>query len=98
MPIYEHECEACNHIWEDLFSLNDPVPEECPNCKEKGKVKRLLSWCRGKVELTGREHIEQCRRDAQKIKNDALHKENELANLMGEDKYHQIMSQSKKGP
>lgn len=96
MPIYEHECEACHHVWEDLFSLHDPIPEECPNCKEKGKIKRLLSWCRGRVELTGREHIEKCRQDAQKIKADALSKENELANLMGESKYHEIMSKKKK--
>jgi putative FmdB family regulatory protein len=96
MPVYEHKCEACNHVWEDLFSsYKSPVPEECPECKAKGKIKRLLSWCRGKVELTGREHIEQCRRDAQKIKGDALNKENELANLMGEDTYHQIMSKPK---
>ncbi len=95
MPIYEHECEACHHIWEDLFSLHDPVPEQCPECNTKGKVKRLLSWCRGKVELTGRELQQQLKQDAQKIKKDALHKENELANLVGEDKYNRAMSKEK---
>ena len=98
MPIYEHECEACGHVWEDLFSsYKSPVPEECPECKKKGKIVRLLSWCTGKVDLTGHELQQQLKQDAQKIKGEALNDENKLANLMGEDKYHNIMSGDKKG-
>ena len=99
MPIYEHKCEACDHVWEDLFKVSDPIPEECPKCAEQGKVIRLLSWCSGKVELTGQELCQQLKQDAKKIKGEALGNENKLANLMGEDKYHQIMStpKAKKG-
>ena len=42
MPVYEYECEKCNHQFEYMrFTSRDPLPE-CPNCKNK-KVKRVLS-------------------------------------------------------
>ena len=92
MPIYEHQCEKCNHIWEDLFSSwRSPVPEECPNCKEKGHIKRLTSWCSGKVEYPfgSKEHVASLKEDARKIKQQAKNDENLRANIIGEDRYHQ---------
>jgi putative FmdB family regulatory protein len=56
MPTYEHKCSACEHEWEDIYSMRDPVPTVCPNCKVEGQVKRLISVPgKGNVELTGRD-------------------------------------------
>lgn len=89
MPIYEHKCEACNHIWEDWFSsYKTPIPDECPECKVKGKIIRLVSWCSGKVELTGRELVQSLRADGKKLSKEARNNENLAANLVGEGKYH----------
>ncbi len=93
MPTYEHQCEKCGHIWEDLFSsYKSPVPEECPECKEVGCIKRLVSWCSGTVELTGREFSDKLRSDTQKLKQEARSNENLRANLIGEDKYNKQCS------
>ena len=40
MPIYEYKCEKCDHIFEELLSIDSKNPE-CPNCKSK--TKRLFS-------------------------------------------------------
>ena len=89
MPCYEHECEACGHVWEDLFSSHkSPVPEECPECKVKGKVKRLMSWASGTVELTGHERTMKAYNEGKAIARDAKKNENVLANIVGEEKYH----------
>ena len=42
MPIYEYECEACNHKHEALQKINDPVLTDCPNCGESS-LKKLIS-------------------------------------------------------
>jgi putative FmdB family regulatory protein len=89
VPVYEHKCNECGHVWEDLFdSWRSPVPEECPECKVKGKIERLLSWCSGTVELSGRELIQKLKGDGQKMAQESETNENLAANLVGEDKYH----------
>ncbi len=58
MPIYEFMCEGCEHEWEDLISSwKSPLPEKCPECGKK-KVKKLISWCSGTVELSGKEYAD----------------------------------------
>ena len=89
MPIYEHKCDACSFEWEDIFKLSDPVPVECPSCKQAGQVKRLMSMCAGRVELTGREHVQKLYAEGKKIKEEAKTNENLLANLVGESKYNE---------
>src|SRR6185312_9238736 len=42
MPLYEYECEACNHRFERIQKFSDPLVETCPKCG-KGPVRRLLS-------------------------------------------------------
>lgn len=32
MPIYEYECQQCHHRFEELQRVNDPAPEQCPEC------------------------------------------------------------------
>lgn len=89
MPIYEHKCEDCNYEWEDLYKLSDPVPEECPECHIKGKVKRLISWASGVVELTGRDLVKKLKTDAKKEASKMT--ENQKANFVGEDKYQAVV-------
>ena len=88
MPIYEHRCNACQHEWEDLFKLSDEIPDECPECHEKGQIERLLSWCSGKVELTGHELKQHLVSEGRKIRKEANKNETLAANIIGEDKYH----------
>jgi putative FmdB family regulatory protein len=43
MPIYEFECTACDHQFEDLVSLSaDLTKIKCPSCGKK-KARKLLS-------------------------------------------------------
>ena len=88
MPTYEHKCEACDFEWEDIFKMSDPLPEECPDCKVKGKIKRLISISSVKVELSGRELVEKLRADGKKIAKKSATDENLRANIVGEDSYH----------
>lgn len=32
MPIYEFQCAACGHRFDELMRLSDPDPTECPSC------------------------------------------------------------------
>lgn len=52
MPIFQYECEACEKSFEEIFyefgHENDIV--DCPTCKKKDKVRKLLSVpARGRV-------------------------------------------------
>ena len=41
MPLYEYQCEACDHRFEKIQKFSDPLVEICPKCG--GRVKKLLS-------------------------------------------------------
>ena len=43
MPIYEYGCEVCGHTFERLQKVSDEPVRDCPECDEKGKVKKLIS-------------------------------------------------------
>lgn len=92
MPTYEHKCEACEHEWDQIYGMNDPVPTVCPKCNVEGKVKRLISWSSGRAELTGRDLTEKLWADGKKLAREARTNENLRANIMGEDKYHKATS------
>jgi len=32
MPIYEFQCNACGHRFDELMRMSDPDPTECPKC------------------------------------------------------------------
>jgi putative FmdB family regulatory protein len=34
MPLYEYECEACGHRFEQIQKFSDPPLERCPKCGE----------------------------------------------------------------
>jgi len=42
MPLYEYQCDACQHRFEKIQKFSDPPVDVCPNCG-KGPVKKLLS-------------------------------------------------------
>lgn len=42
MPVYEYECSACSHRFEEWQKINDKPVKVCPKCKAH-KVDRLIS-------------------------------------------------------
>lgn len=42
MPLYEYECKACHHRFEQIQKFSDPLVRKCPKCGKK-KVEKLLS-------------------------------------------------------
>ena len=42
MPIYEYQCDACNHKQEVIQGINDPELKDCPKCG-KPELRRLIS-------------------------------------------------------
>lgn len=91
MPTYEFQCEDCKHEWEVYQSMSAPNPDECPSCKVKDKVKKLISLgSKGVVELYGQDLVDKIRADAKKTKEEAAKDEKVYANLLGEDKYQSI--------
>jgi putative FmdB family regulatory protein len=42
MPIFEFECESCQHRFEELRRASDTTLPECPVCRAE-KVKKLVS-------------------------------------------------------
>jgi len=41
MPLYEYQCESCNHRFERIQKYVDPPIDTCPNCG--GKTRKLFS-------------------------------------------------------
>jgi putative FmdB family regulatory protein len=42
MPVYEYECKACGHLFEEWQKMSDEPVKICPKCNEK-QVERLIS-------------------------------------------------------
>ena len=42
MPIYEYQCNNCNHKIEVLQKISDDPLAECPSCRQQ-KLKKLVS-------------------------------------------------------
>ena len=42
MPIYEYQCDACNHKFEILQKISDGVLTQCPSCKQE-KLRKMVS-------------------------------------------------------
>ena len=94
MPTYEffHASDDCKHEWEEYLSIKAPDPEECPKCKAKGNIIRLISGGsgRGIVELTGQDLVDKVKADTKQLKKDMHAKESVYSNLLGSDKYQQL--------
>jgi putative FmdB family regulatory protein len=41
MPIYEYQCQHCNHQFELRQKFSDPAASECPKCG--GAVQKMIS-------------------------------------------------------
>ena len=41
MPLYEYQCEACEHRFEKIQKYSDPHADVCPKCG--GAVRKLVS-------------------------------------------------------
>ena len=41
MPLYEYECESCQHRFERIQKFSDPLADVCPECD--GPVRKLVS-------------------------------------------------------
>jgi putative FmdB family regulatory protein len=41
MPIYEYQCDRCQHNFEVMQKMSDPAPSECPHCKAKEVSKKM---------------------------------------------------------
>ncbi|PCJ47868.1 MAG: transcriptional regulator [Gammaproteobacteria bacterium] len=52
MPIYEYKCKACEHKFDKLQKINDPVLKDCPDCGESELVK-LVSAAGFRLKGTG---------------------------------------------
>tara|TARA_B110000467_G_C18308220_1_gene476173 strand:+ start:153 stop:419 length:267 start_codon:yes stop_codon:yes gene_type:complete len=45
MPLYDFECEKCNHFYEEFHTIANmdiPLSVPCPFCKETGNVIRIV--------------------------------------------------------
>ncbi|GAB4391479.1 MAG: hypothetical protein Tsb005_01480 [Gammaproteobacteria bacterium] len=42
MPIYEYQCTACGHEFDELQSVSEPALTECPQC-HKATLTKLVS-------------------------------------------------------
>ena len=42
MPVYEYQCAACSHEFEEWQKIKDPPVKTCPKCG-KDEVQRLIS-------------------------------------------------------
>lgn len=84
MPTYLHICNACQQEFEDTYSIHAEIPNVCPNCKAEGQIKRLISGgCSVKVELQGKELVQQLWKEGKQIAKEARKNENLAANLYG---------------
>lgn len=96
MPTYLYLCPDHGEF-EEYHSMKDKI-EDCPKCKNEGKeivqkVKRLICGTnRGVVELTGQDLVNKVKGDAKQLQRDASKSEKLYANILGEDKYHQLQT------
>ena len=89
MPFYDHICHACQHEWEDFYSMVTDPPDTCPSCEKVGETQRLISDSFSvRVTLGAQEQKQKIREDSRKIKEGVAKDENLRANLAGEERYH----------
>lgn len=41
MPIYEYQCDACDHGFEALQKISDPLLTDCPACEKQSLRKKV---------------------------------------------------------
>lgn len=95
MPDYDHVClnEECKNEWEASYSIKAEPPKVCPKCGKETAKRLISSGPRGVVELAGQELVDKIKADAQQMKREASRDAKKYANLIGEERYHQIQTQ-----
>jgi predicted nucleic acid-binding Zn ribbon protein len=96
MPTYLYLCEPQSKEFEEVHSISI-VLETCPECEKNNlpshKPKRLIcSATPGTVELTGNDLTDKIKADTAKLKKDMGKSEKMYANMLGDDKYHQLQT------
>lgn len=43
LVLFDHRCERCKHIFEELVDRDSPSVVTCPKCQHFGHAERLLS-------------------------------------------------------
>lgn len=87
MPIYEYECQECQHRFEEWAKISDPYPEECPECGAK-KLERIISLTStGEVAMDAKELYERKIKPEAKAIADRIRAgdENAAADIFGVD-------------
>jgi putative FmdB family regulatory protein len=74
MPIYEYECRACHHRFEQLV-LASTTPE-CPACGGQS-LERLVSLFAVDSEMTGSSALKTARQQSDRMRRDKIHAEHE---------------------
>lgn len=70
MPIYEYECQACQHQFELLIRTGDVAA--CPACAS-GELRRLLSHVAVSSEHSRQHNFNKARQSARKVQRDKDH-------------------------
>jgi putative FmdB family regulatory protein len=52
MPIYEYECQSCNHVLDALQKMSDEPLKHCPSCGEP-QLRKLMSAPRFRLKGSG---------------------------------------------
>ena len=52
MPIYEYQCTSCQHQFDEIQKMSDPVITLCPECSQKTVI-RLVSAAGFQLKGTG---------------------------------------------
>ena len=73
MPIYEYQCNACEHQFEYLVIHSSP-PAKCPSCGSK-KLDKMISQCAVSSENTRQTHFDRARKAAGKVAKEKAHEE-----------------------
>jgi len=95
MPTYLYECETHGEF-EEYHSIRTKL-EECPQCKEANlpvkAPKRLITGnSKGVVILSGHELTAKTKEDIHKLKQEVYTDSKKYANIVGEDRYHNIQT------
>jgi putative FmdB family regulatory protein len=67
MPIYEYECRACGHEFEQLIRTGDTAA--CPECKSQD-LERLISLLTVSSDATRQANIQKARQAGKRIQRD----------------------------
>tara|TARA_R110002051_G_scaffold275287_1_gene336308 strand:- start:210 stop:509 length:300 start_codon:yes stop_codon:yes gene_type:complete len=46
MPTYDYQCNKCEMVWEDVYTISDrdiPLSKSCPHCKKRNCVEKTFT-------------------------------------------------------